>query len=398
MEGSRARSAVSCIFLINGAIMGTWIARLPAFQDRFHIGPGLLSTALLCCALGAVVGMPAAGRLCARFGSRPVIVSTTLALCLVLPLLPVAPTFAGFSLVLFMMGLLSGVMDVNMNAHAVLVERLYGRPIMSSFHGFFSAGAMLGGLIGSLAAKLLLVPAIHLPLVAAVLFILAIGARSHLLPAEMDKHRPPNIQTEGNHQGTPPQLGKHFFRPQLVIVALSSMALCSFVMEGSVGDWSAVYMHSVLNTSESFAALGFASFNVAMTVGRFCGDNVVLKIGPVATIRFGALLAVLGLSGALAGNNSIVSLIGFAAVGIGLATIVPNVFSAAGNAADNAGKGIATVAVAGYAGLLAGPPVIGFTAELTNLRFALSIVCFLGLIVMVLAGYARPVKVTNRAV
>ncbi len=391
--------------------MGSWIARLPAFQDRFQLGPGLLSTALLCCALGAISGMPMAGNWCKKFGSRPLILVTTFGLCLALPFLSIAPTFTGFAAVLFLLGLFSGVMDINMNAHAVLVERLYGRPIMSSFHGFFSGGAMLGGFVGSLAAKLSWTPEIHLSIVAAVLFAAALCLRSSLLPASMDKHEshdsekvslfaeantalpnktplmtaPPNT-TPSDFEKTPIRATRR------IIFALSSMALCSFVMEGAVGDWSAVYLHSVLKTSESFAALGFACFNVAMTIGRFTGDYVVSRVGPVMTIRFGALLAVLGLGATLICNSAYASLIGFAAVGLGLATIVPNVFSGAGNANEHAGQGIASVAIAGYAGLLVGPPLIGFTAEAISLRLALFLVCLMGLIVVGLAGSARQGK------
>jgi fucose permease len=342
-----------------------------------------------------------AGNWCKKFGSRPLILVTTFGLCLALPFLSIAPTFTGFAAVLFLLGLFSGVMDINMNAHAVLVERLYGRPIMSSFHGFFSGGAMLGGFVGSLAAKLSLPPELHLSIVAAILLIAALSSSSSLLPASMDKQdshesekvslfaeaitSPPNT--------TPPDFEKTPIRAtRRIIFALSSMALCSFVMEGAVGDWSAVYLHSVLKTSESFAALGFACFNVAMTIGRFSGDYVVSRVGPVMTIRFGALLAVLGLGATLICNTAYASLIGFAAVGLGLATIVPNVFSGAGNADEHAGQGIATVAIAGYAGLLVGPPLIGFTAEAISLRLALFLVCLMGLIVVGLAGNARPGK------
>ena len=277
-------------------------------------------------------------------------------------------------------------MDVSMNAHAVLVERAYKRPIMSTFHGFFSAGGMAGGLLGSLSAQCALTPTIHLPLVALVLFIAGINCQKILFPTELDK------------QGAKlPHLARtRSWKLDPIIVGLALIALCSFVAEGAMGDWTAIYLHGNLGTTESFAALGFAAFNVSMCIGRFCGDAVVHRLGPVRSVRCGALLAVCGLASALTLNNPLFALFGFAAVGLGLSTVVPNVFTAAGNSSESAGMGIATVAIVGYLGLLLGPPIIGFTADVVGLRNALGLVLGLEALILLFAGCLKPRDVLER--
>jgi MFS family permease len=380
------RLAVSTIFFINGATWGTWVSHLNEFKEQYSVGDGLLSVALFAGGVGAVCAMPIAGRLCARFGSRMVVSQTIAPVCLGLSLLPFAPNIVLFSLCLLFYGFVSSIMDVSMNAHAVLVERACKRPIMSTFHGFFSAGGMAGGLLGSLSVQCALKPAIQLPLVGAVLFIAGVKCQKFLFPTELDKQGPK----------LPDSAQRRAWKLDSIIIGLALIALSSFVSEGAMGDWTAIYLHGNLGTSESFAALGFAAFNVSMCIGRFCGDAVVHCFGSVRSVRCGALLAVCGLTSALTLNNPLFALFGFAAVGLGLSTVVPNVFTAAGNSSESAGMGIATVAIVGYLGLLLGPPIIGFTADAIGLGHALGLVLGLEALILLLASCLKPRDTSER--
>ena len=356
----KARLAVSTTFFILGILCASWMSRLPALQEHHHVGPGLLSLALLCSGGGAVTTMPFAGRLCNTFGSRPLTII--------------------FCLTLVSWGIASSLMNVNMNAHAVLVERFYKRPIMSSFHGLFSVGCMTGALLGSVLAKYAVVTQVHLLFVSAFCLLIACVLRPLFLPADLDKHR--SEQDSGSRQE------RYTLEP--VIVALSAMTFCCYLSEGAIADWSAIYMRQSLHTTESLAALGYGTFGIAMCLGRLFGGKIVQRLGPVASVRCGAILAMLGLASALIGHSAVMSLVGFAGVGLGFSTIVPTLYSTAGRSSSNTGRAIATLSMCGYIGLLVGPPIIGFTAEFTNLPIALSMICFLGLVLTLLANFAKP--------
>ncbi|CAM6003207.1 unnamed protein product [Sphagnum balticum] len=375
------------MFLINGFCWGTWAGRLNAFQEHFGVGTALLSAAILSAGIGAICAMPLTGRLCDRFGSRPIIAVSGVLMCCSLGALGLVSTFLLFALSLFLLGFASGMNDVSMNAHAVLVERRYRKKIMSSFHGFFSCGAMGGAFGCSLASASGAAPSSQLPVVAVVLLLLTVTTHRRLLAADQDQNKSFE-QSKGS-----PELGKI----ETVVLALSVIALCSFVSEGAMGDWIAIYFHTVIRTTESYAALAFAAFNVAMTIGRFMGDSIADRFGPANIVRGGALLAVLGLSCALLFNHPYASIVGVVFVGLGLSSIVPNVFSAAGLVSNSPGRSIATVALMGYGGILLGPPVIGLTASLIGLRGALALVCILEALVVVLADFLNRPRKQNYA-
>ena len=142
-----------------------------------------------------------------------------------------------------------------------------------------------------------------------------------------------------------------------------------------MADWSAVYLKQTMGTSEGLAAVGYGAFSIAMAAGRFTGDWLSAHFRPVNLVRGGGLLAVTGMLLALFAQHPVLALLWFACVGAGFATIVPMVFSAAGRTPGIApGVAMATVTTMGYFGFLAGPPFIGFTAELLGLRCALGII------------------------
>src|SRR5215467_4376492 len=149
-----ARWSTSLLFFPTGMILATWVTRLPAVQAKLMLSTGELGIALLGTAVGALAAMNLAGYLAARFGSRSVTVTAAMCLCLVLPLLALAPTLSILVGALVLFGASNGSMDVAMNAQGVSVERQYGRPILNSFHAFFSLGGLLGALVGGLVDRI----------------------------------------------------------------------------------------------------------------------------------------------------------------------------------------------------------------------------------------------------
>ncbi|MDP9843140.1 MFS transporter [Streptosporangium lutulentum] len=375
-QATNARRAVSYFFLLLGAVSGTWAARIPAVKHNLDLSAGQLSYGLFAVAAGLVIGMRFAGRLTDRLGSARLI--TPAAILTALTAIPpgYAPNLPALITTLFLYGLVNASLDVSMNAHGVEVERAHGRPIMSSFHGMFSIGGLLGAGIGGAFAWLGLSAGTTLAAVGIPLALASLYARRHLLP-----HTPPATGTT-----TPTRA-----RWTGWIALMGIVAFAGLVGEGAANDWTAVYLFEDLDASQGLAALGFAVFSTAMTIGRFAGDHLALRLGPVRLVRYSGILAALGLSTALLIGTVPVAIIGFALFGLGLATIVPQVFSAAGNHDPaRAGEAIAQVATIGYAGLVAGPAIIGGAAELTSLPTALGIPALLAAFMAASAGALRP--------
>ena len=378
---TKARIATGAMFFLNGCAFSTWASRIPAIQDKLHVGTGLLGVALLSMAVGALIAMCFAGRLIATRGSRPVIgIMAALASCL-LALAAVPNNLLALSLVITVFGLTLGTMDVSMNAHAVVVEKAAKQSIMSGFHALFSIGGIFGACGGAFLAHTGMQPELHFPIIAVMLLILNAAAYRFLLPSSVDQ-----ADSQTDEVDIKDSLRRFIKEP--LLVAISIIMFSCFLVEGAVGDWSSVFIHTVLKTDSGTAAIGYAAFSVTMAIGRLTGDFLVQKLGQLMIVRAGSGLAAIGLAMVLlpvpdilntaTSPVTMLAFCGFALIGLGVSNIVPIAFSAAGNAKGmNAGSAIATVALIGYFGLLAGPPVIGFLAEVVTLRLALLVIAVL---------------------
>lgn len=358
-------------FFVAGASLGGWFPRIPEVQRGLDLSNGELGVALIGPAVGSLLAMPSTGWFIARRGSRWLTTLAALVLCLALPLPTLAPNLPALILALVLLGGANGVLDVAMNVQAVAVEERYRRPIMSAFHAVFSVGTLAGAATAGIVAGWGIGPTTHLVAAGLLLAVVAIAASRRLLPAGTDD--------AGD--------GPAFSRPSRALAKLGVVAFCVLVGEGAMADWSAVYLRNTLGTTDAFAAAGYAAFAGAMVVGRFAGDRLTARLGPVRVVRGGGILVVIGLGLGLVVGQPWSALIGFAAVGAGLSCAFPVILSAAGRTPGLAtGAAIAAVATVGYTGFLAGPPVIGFAAELAGLRAGLGVVVLLGVAMIVLAG------------
>lgn len=371
-EAVSARRAILVIFLINGLITASLVPHIPLFQARLELSPGWLGIALLGVAIGAIVAMPLSAQLIERYTSRRVAMVATPIYCLALIGPIVAPSFASLFLTLMLFGAGNGGMDVAMNAQAVDIEKRYGRPIMSSFHGFFSLGGLIGAAGGGLLLELGTPPWLH-AVALALLLLLACG------PAL-------RVTLRGESEAS----GPRFVLPRGALLGVGALALFTLFCEGAMNDWSAVYLRDAFALGPGLAAMGYASFSLTMTLARLTGDRVVARCGWVLSARLSAGLAASGMALTLVAPSFWIALIGFGIVGLGLANMIPILFSAAGNSRTlRRGPAIAAVATLGYAGLLTGPPLIGFVAELTSLPVALAMLVVAMLLVLTFAGIIR---------
>lgn len=371
----RSRCAVAAVFFINGVILASWVPHVPALKRHLAIGDGTLGVLLLAMAAGAVCALVATGWLVRRFGSRVMTTAAALALCLALPLPVLSPNIALVALSLLLFGAANGTLDVSMNAQAVLIERRYARPIMSSFHALFS----LGGLVGAGCAGLVLWAGAAGPQHVIGTAVVALAVVGAALPSLI-----PDAGVADQPAHGPARATGH-------LRLLGVLAFAALLSEGAMADWSAVYLRDGTGSSAALAAVGFAACSMMMAVGRFAGDSLVRRFGAAAILRTSALIAAAGLGGALLIGTSAAAIVGFGLVGLGIANAIPILFSRAGNVAGvDPGIGLAAVATTGYLGFLTGPPVIGLLAELTTLRLALGAVVAGCALIAVYAGGATP--------
>ncbi|MGI8797742.1 MAG: MFS transporter [Pseudonocardia sp.] len=365
----RARVAVAVVFFVNGAAFAAWASRVPAIRGELGLSDAQLGLALLGLAVGAVLGLPAAGVLVARWGSVAVVRASLVIFCGSLALLPWSAGLVWLTLALTALGLGNSVLDVSMNTHGVEVERGYGRQILGGFHALFSFGGLAGALAGSAAAATGVSPRQHLTVAAFVLVTVGLGATRFMLPGQRD-------------MGT---VRQGLVRPDRTLWVLGAVAFCCMLCEGVANDWSAVYVQDGLGGSPAVAAAAFAAFSLTMAVGRLFADRVAMRFGRPRFLAVAGVLAGGGFGLGLAVPTPLAAVIGFALLGAGLAGVVPAMFSAAAEGREQAAPAISTVATMGYFGFLAGPPLIGALAQASSLRAALLVAVVL-LVISLPAG------------
>jgi MFS family permease len=356
--------------LLNGVCFSAWYARVPAIQEELDLTPGELGIALFAAPAGLLVMQPLAGALTVRRGSRPLVAAAPLyLLAVVLPALAV--DMATLLLAVFVVGAANGVLDIAMNAQGVAVERALGRRLFSSLHAAFSFGALTGAGVAAAAAAAGVDPLPHLAVNGAVCAAVAVVLSRGLL------------HDEGQAEGP------HFARPSRRLAALGAIAFCALMAEGSVFDWSGVYLADETGAAAGAAPLGLTAFSLTMGVGRLFGDRVAELTGAALAVRGGALVAAGGLGLALAVPEPAPAIAGFALMGLGLSVLFPLALRAAGVHGEAAGPSLAAVSTVGYAGFLAGPPLIGLLADASSLRAALSLVVGLCLVAAMSARRER---------
>ncbi len=366
----RARIATFAAFAVNGLIMATWVISIPSIQDRTGVSHGMLGGLLLVLGGGAFVGMQFCGWLADKLGSRHTVLGSavTLAAVAVLPGLATSPLALGAALLVF--GIALGGMDVAMNAHAVVVERRYPRPIMAAFHAFYSIGGALGSLLGAGLLALDWASWEVLAAGSAVGIVTTVAMRGSLLPRSAEGTASAATTEDAIPESTTARAP--WWRLPRAIWLLGGAAFLLMLAEGVANDWSALQLTERFEVPGSVAALGYGAFTVSMTAGRLLTDRVVVKVGPARVISYGALIASSGLALIVLSPALWLSVAGWSVLGLGLSGGVPQLFTAAGNlTAGASGVTMSRVVGMGYLGQLAGPALIGAAASHVALTTAL---------------------------
>ncbi len=364
------RTSISVYFFILGSMFATWASRLPAIKENLHLSDGELGTVLLGMPIGSILVMPLAGWLTARFGSRVVVTIASVAYSCFIPILALLPNPWLLAVGLLFAGASGDLINIAANDQAVVLERMYGKSIMSSFHALFSVGGMVGAGLGGLMRELNISLFTHF---------CAAGIFSMVISVAFSRYL---LHTHTNYDPTKPI----FAKPDKTLIGLGMIGLCVMLGEGAMADWSSIYLTNLLPADSGWTTAGYTAFSLAMAVGRFGGDWFTNRQGTQKTLIISGLLSGFGLLLALLVQQPAIVIVGFACAGLGFATVVPLVYSAAGQSKSmTAGMAIAAVSTVSYFGFLFGPPLIGWLSEAVSLRWALLLVVLLCFMIVVLA-------------
>ena len=369
------RVAVTVFFALDGFAVASFFGRLPAIQERLDLSNGQIGLALLALTVSLLISQPLAAALASRRGSAPLVTAGGLMVSAAITAPAFAASFGTLVLSTAAIGFTTGVLDVTMNMQGVAAERRLPKPILSGLHAAFSIGVLGGALAAGAAASADQSPQTHLLGVGIGCALVTLAVAPALLPPGADA-------ASG---------GPSFARPSKALAGVGAIAFCVLLAEGAIADWSAIHLAETLSASDATAVAGLAAFSATMTIGRLLGDRITQRLGSVAHLRGGALVAAAGIVVAATGPSVPVAVAGFAFAGIGLSALFPLVVRAAADSAgDTPGPAIAAVSTAGYGGLVTGPPLVGFLAEATSLRLALAAV--LGLLCLAAATLASATR------
>jgi MFS family permease len=366
-----SRYSVAAFFFFCGFIFSSWAARIPAIKEAFQLNEAQLGIVLMMLPLGSFIALPIAGWAVDRFSSRWMTFLSSIAYALMLYLISRSETVVILSISLFFFGFMGDIMNIAMNTQGLDVQHRMQKPILSSFHGMWSLGALAGALLCSFTLEGSLSTATHFMLVMIPVMVISILLFGFLIPAD-DKHE------EGK---------KLFAMPDKALWLIGIICFCCALCEGAMADWSSLYYQEVVNDPGRVSTTGFTAYIFAMTVGRFTGDRLLVWLHYRKVLMLDSLLISIGLALALGFHSQAFTIIGFSLVGFGASTVIPIAYMLAGRSKTmKASVALAAVSTIGFTGFLIGPPIIGYVAHQTGLRIALFLVLLMGITIYFLSG------------
>lgn len=366
------RIAVSVFFFIAGLTSASWASRIPDIKMKLQLSDAALGGVLFAVPAGQLISLPLSGWLISKFGSRQLLIYASIFFPLTLVLLSVAATTWQLIGILFFFGMWGNLFNISMNTQAVGIESLYGRSIMASFHGLWSLAGFTGAALGNFFVSGHISPLIHFAVIAFLASLLITGFYKYTLP-ENDK----DVKEKQ----------KLFIKPDKVVLLLGFIGFCSMVCEGAMADWSGIYFQNVIKSPIQYITLGYVAFMATMASGRFIGDWLITKFGVTRILQFSGILIASGLAVMILAPALQPALLGCALVGIGVSCVVPMAYALAGKSKNMSPQfALAAVSTISFLGFLIGPPLIGFIAQASSLRWSFTVVAVLGFCTTLLAG------------
>lgn len=376
----RIRLSIFYFYFIMGLIFASWASRIPDIKSSLHLNDGQLGQVLFAMPLGQLMMMVVSGYLVNKFGSRIILITAMTLYAIALTLIPQANSFIQLFLVLFLFGITSNMANIAVNTQAVSLEALYKRNIMSSFHGLWSLGGLTGGILGAVFAETKFSIFTHLVIIL-ILGVIGIIIFSRGLLAQDIK------------ENSDAKTSKKAFKLDSAIIILGLIGFGSMFCEGTMFDWSSVYFSTIIKPDETFVRMGYIASMGAMTFGRFVADRFVNRYQASVVLRFCGILITSGLLLATVAPGLIISTFGFLLIGLGVSSIVPICYSAAGRLKTmSASIAITAVSSISFLGFMIGPPLIGLLSEITDLRIALLAASSFGILIIILSYQYKSIK------
>ena len=349
---------------VSSLLLGIWVAALPAIKTRLGLTDGSLGLSLLLSPIGSLTGVVLSSWLFSRIKVGKWLLIGPILQCLLYIGMVTVKYRLVFWLVLFTTGMVGFFNGVSINAVIDMIEKKYQKRIMSSCHGMYSLGGGVSIGMASVFYAFHIAPVYQIVFVAAAIISILLYIRRHLLVHKIFIHS-----------------GSSLSAPPLSVIGLAFICFVSFMGEGSIADWSTIYIKESLHSTVAIAGLGYGGFSIMMAIGRFNGDALIPKVGSKKIVIAGTLTAAMGFLLAISFHYKITAIAGFSLVGIGYACVVPILFSAAANVPGiSPATGISSIASGGLIGFLFGPSVIGMVSEKVNLAAGLSFVLVLNLV------------------
>ena len=373
----RTRLAVFLFYFGQGIGFASWASRIPDIKHSLDLSDAALGSILLALPAGQLFTMPLSAKLVTKYGSKKMLTITAPLYVVALTNLGLATAPWQLAAFLFLFGVIGNMANIALNTQGVETEKLYNRPINTSFHGAWSVAGFAGALIGLLMINLHVKPYQHF------LVIILLGWTNVLIN---HKHLVGG-KPEGSGTKRP-----FFIKPEGSLLQLGIIAFCSMATEGAMFDWSGVYFKDVVLAPQSLVVLGYASFMVMMSIGRFIGDAIILRIGRKRTMQFSGIIISCGMALSVLFPYMVTATIGFMMVGLGVSTNIPSVYSVAGrNEKVPPGIALAMVSSVSYLGFLMGPPLIGYISALSSLRYSYALIGCFGLLISYLVTRIKAV-------
>ncbi|MEV5754064.1 MFS transporter [Actinoallomurus sp. NPDC052308] len=367
----RARLGTVLTFALAGMLCGVWVSRTPALADKFGMREGDVGMAILVWGIGAIIAMQGLRGVMARLGGTAVLRVAAPLTAISVALVGLAPTRPLLFVAVALFGMTFGLTDIGMNAQGSAVERSYGRPVMNSMHAGWCAGGISGGLIGSFSASAGLSFGETL-----------VGGAIIALPVTVVLGR------TYIDDRAPASSGQGRTRLPLVVYLIGALAFVAFMMEGTIADWSGLFLNRELGATQAVAALAYPLFEAAMLGGRLVGDRVRARLGTRRMLTYAGLGTAAAVSIVVLAPATPFALVGFGMAGLMVCTVVPTTISVAGSVVPGrSASAVGQVGAMGYGGLVLGPVVIGFLADAASLRVGLGLAVVLALLIAASARF-----------
>lgn len=366
-QRGRTRIAVSLYFFSMGLTFASWASRIPDIKTKLELNDAAFGSLLFCLPIAQFLMMTFSGKIVTRFGSRKVALFALPAYTICLTIIGLVKEGWQLGIALFVFGIAGNLCNISINTQGVSTEKLYSRSIMATFHGGWSIAGFTGALIGMLMMNLKVIPYWHFVVVLFLIWTIIWFNHNHLLKGKL-----------AANPDEPPR--KFFNKPDRSLIGLGIIGFFSMASEGTMFDWSGIYFKDVVEAPPSLVVLGYASFMIMMASGRFIADKIIARIGRKKLMQICGVMISVGLYIAVIFPYLLTSTIAFMIVGLGVSSIIPSVYSAAGrNEKVPPGIALATVASVSYFGFLIGPPVIGYISEAFGLRYSFALIGIFGI-------------------